>query len=165
MEPGTDHARAGSTGAARHDLICKPWCLFNLTADIGERDDLGQNPAYQAIAQKIAARLKWHGSTGPLPAYIWPDLEVWATKVDEMCNASVKSGYLEPLDANSLDDEALQATHVDDIDFDDDDDDNDDSDGSGDTEPEDGGGSNGLYTSASDAGTSDLKKSLLKNAM
>jgi hypothetical protein len=104
MEPGTDHARAGSTGAARHDLICKPWCLFNLTADIGERDDLGQNPAYQAIAEKIAARLKWHGSTGPLPAYIWPDLEVWATKVDEMCNASVKSGYLEPLDANSLDD-------------------------------------------------------------
>ena len=93
-----------ATGAPRHDLICKPWCLFNLTADIGERDDLGQNPAYQAIAQKIAARLKWHGSTGPLPAYIWPDLEVWATKVDEMCNASVKSGYLEPLDANSLDD-------------------------------------------------------------
>ena len=70
-------------------------------------------------------------------------------------------------DANSLDDEALQATHVDDIDFDDDDDD-DDGDGGGDTEPEDGGGSSRLYASASDAGrdsTSDLKKSLLKNAM
>ena len=48
VEAGTDHARAGNTGASRHDLICKPWCLFNLTADIGERDDLGQNPAYQA---------------------------------------------------------------------------------------------------------------------
>jgi hypothetical protein len=26
-------------------------CLFNLTADIGERDDLGQNPAYQVSIQ------------------------------------------------------------------------------------------------------------------
>ena len=35
VEAGTDHARAGNTGTSRHDLICQPWCLFNLTADIG----------------------------------------------------------------------------------------------------------------------------------
>ena len=36
VEAGTDHARAGNLAArGRHDLICKPWCLFNLTADIG----------------------------------------------------------------------------------------------------------------------------------
>lgn len=68
-------------------------------ASAGERDDLGQNPAYQEIAQTIAARLKYHGATGPLPAYIWPDLGVWSTKVGEMCAASLKSGALEPLDA------------------------------------------------------------------
>ena len=73
VEPGTDHARAGNTGSSVHELTCKPWCLFvramhptfichsrgpsithgcclaccswqNLTADIGERDDLGKNP-------------------------------------------------------------------------------------------------------------------------
>ena len=45
-------------------LDCKPWCLFNLTDDLGERNDLGANPAYQEIAQKIADRLAYHGSTG-----------------------------------------------------------------------------------------------------
>ena len=101
VEEGTDHARAPSgthTGMPRHDLTCKPWCLFNLTSDIGERDDLGQNPAFQGIARKIAARLKYHGSTGPLPAWIWP-VDEWDEKVDEMCEASVATGFLEPLDA------------------------------------------------------------------
>ena len=76
-------------------------CLFNLTADIGERDDLGQNPAYQAIAKAIAARLRFHGASGPLPAYIWPNLTEWHGKVDDMCAASLKSGALEPLDASA----------------------------------------------------------------
>eukprot|EP00756_Hemistasia_phaeocysticola_P045614 Hpha_TRINITY_DN19361_c0_g1::TRINITY_DN19361_c0_g1_i1::g.81248::m.81248/K12375/ARSI_J; arylsulfatase I/J len=98
LEPGTDHARAGSTGKPVHELTCKPWCLFNLTSDIAEQHDLGQDPSYQDIAKKIAARLAYHGSTGPLPAYIWPEAE-WQQKVDEECQAAVKSGYIEPLDA------------------------------------------------------------------
>jgi hypothetical protein len=32
LEAGTNHARAGSTGAPRHDLLCRPYCLFNLTS-------------------------------------------------------------------------------------------------------------------------------------
>ena len=98
VEPGTDHARAKSTGVPRHDLVCRPWCLFNLTSDIGERNDLGQNPAYQEIAQKIAGRLKYHASTGPMPAWIWP-ITTWKQKVNDMCLASTASGFLEPLDA------------------------------------------------------------------
>ena len=58
----------------------------------------GAYQAYQEIAEKIAARLKFHGSTGPPPQYIWPDLEEWTSKVGEMCAASVASGTLEPLD-------------------------------------------------------------------
>lgn len=99
LEAGTNHARATSAPfGPRFELTCKPWCLFNLTADIGERDDLGANPAYQAIAQKLASRLKYHAATGPMPAFIWP-VDEWAVKVNDMCVASVKSGFLEPIDA------------------------------------------------------------------
>jgi len=99
LEAGTDHARADGLKGERHDLVCKPWCLFNLTSDIGERNDLGANPAYQAIAQRIAARLKYHGTTGPMPAYIWPPKSnQWAAKQDEFCRASAATGYVEPLD-------------------------------------------------------------------
>ena len=100
IEEGTDHARADGIHGTRHDLVCKPWCLFNLTSDIGERDDLGTNPAYRAIAEKIAARLRYHGSTGPMPAYIWPPSSAeWKAKQEEFCLASSASGYVEPLDA------------------------------------------------------------------
>ena len=98
---GLLHGRAGRFtapfGGSRR-AQCKPWCLFNLTADIGERDDLGQSPAYQAIAETIAARLKHHGATGPPPAYIWPDLEEFQSNIEKICAASLKSGILEPLD-------------------------------------------------------------------
>eukprot|EP01052_Picozoa_sp_SAG31_P001575 SAG31_NODE_53_length_30139_cov_31.002197_17_plen_106_part_00 len=97
QETRTNHARAGNTGAPRHDLLCQPYCLFNLTSDIGEREDLALNPAYRPLAEKILARLKYHGTTGPKPAFIWPE-DVWSSKVNEMCLASVKSGFLEPLD-------------------------------------------------------------------
>jgi len=98
VEEGTDHARALSTGTPAHELTCNPWCLFNLTADLGEQNDLGQDPAYQAIAKKIAARLAYHGSTGPLPAYIWPNSTEWEEKVNDECRAAVASGYVQPLD-------------------------------------------------------------------
>ena len=98
LETGTDHARADGVQGSRFELTCKPWCLFNLTSDIGERTDLGGNPAYQVLAQKMAARLAYHGSTGPMPAYIWTNRTVLATKLNEMCLASVQSGYVEPLD-------------------------------------------------------------------
>lgn len=99
IEEGTDHARADGLKGTRTDLVCKPWCLFNLTSDIGERNDLGQNPAYQDIAKKIAARLQYHGSTGPMPAYIWP-ADQFKEKANEQCLQSLKSGYVEPIDAD-----------------------------------------------------------------
>ena len=43
--PTCDFRRAGGVEGARHDLTCNPWCLFNLTADIGERNDLGVRAA------------------------------------------------------------------------------------------------------------------------
>ena len=73
------------------------------TSDIGERSDLGGNPAYQAIARKMAARLAYHASTGPMPAYIWPNGTEFKEKHDERCAASVKSGYIEPIDLDPTD--------------------------------------------------------------
>eukprot|EP00935_MAST-01C_sp_MAST-1C-sp1_P000894 g894.t1 len=101
LEPGTDHARANGLSGQRSDLKCKPWCLFNLTSDLGERNDLGSNPAFQSIAEKMATRLQYHGSTGPMPAYIWP-VSQFGQKAEELCRASVESGYVEPLDLDLL---------------------------------------------------------------
>lgn len=100
VEVGTDHARAIGLKGTVTELVCKPWCLFNLTDDIGERNDLGSNPVFQAIAQKIAARLKYHASTGPMPAYIWSNMTEFKEKTAIACAASKISGYTEPIDVN-----------------------------------------------------------------
>jgi hypothetical protein len=106
LEAGTDHARADGLKGTITELICKPWCLFNRTSDIGERTDLGGNPAFQELAQKMADRLKYHGTTGPMPAYIWPlDGALWKEKQNDACLQSVKSGYIEPVDLELFADE------------------------------------------------------------
>ena len=56
-------------------------------------------PRYSAIGERLLARLKAHGLTGPPPAYIWSNLTEWRSKVQEMCAASVLSGSMQPLDA------------------------------------------------------------------
>ena len=53
------------------------------------------------LAQKMAARLKYHGSTGPMPAHIWPDPAEYKEKHAERCAASVESGYVQPIDLSS----------------------------------------------------------------
>ena len=81
----------------------------NLTADIGERDDLAPNPAYKPLAERMLARLKYHGSTGGPPAYIWPGTFTsgtgpnsgaspkYAAALADMCDAAAQSGFIEPL--------------------------------------------------------------------
>lgn len=103
LEAGTDHARStGLTGLDDHleaALSCTPFCLFNLTSDLGEQVDLAGLEAYNSLAEKMLARLKYHASTGPPPAYIWP-VEQMPSKMVELCKNSVTSGFMEPLDAN-----------------------------------------------------------------
>ena len=50
----------------------------------------------KALAAKMAARLAYHASTGPMPAYIWP-ADLFKVKKAERCAASAVSGYIEPL--------------------------------------------------------------------
>lgn len=40
VEPGTDHVRSIETGKPIIQLTCHPYCLFNLTADLVEQNDL-----------------------------------------------------------------------------------------------------------------------------
>lgn len=110
LENGTDHARAPGLEGNIYELLCVPYCLFNLTADIGERDDLAGNPAFRPMAEAMLARLKFHGSTGGPPAYIWPgnltsgvpitDPGVsvqFQKQLAETCAAAAMSGFIEPL--------------------------------------------------------------------
>ena len=46
----------------------------------------------------MAARLQYHGSTGPMPAYIWSNVTQYKEKVAERCADSAQSGYIEPID-------------------------------------------------------------------
>jgi len=98
IENGTDHARALSTGQTVAELQCKPYCLFNLTSDLGEQHDLANEPSYKAHAERLLARLKYHGSTGLAPAYIWQNLTEWQEHVNTLCVRSEASGVMEPLD-------------------------------------------------------------------
>lgn len=46
--------------------------------------------------------MKYHGSTGPMPAFIWPPgSDVWKEKQNDACIQSIKSGYIEPVDLNT----------------------------------------------------------------
>ena len=101
IEPGTDHARAPGIGGATFELTCDPFCLFNLTADLGEQHDLAAVSSLAPLAQRMLARLEFHGSTGPPPSYLWPNLTTWHAKVEHLCARSEASGYAEPLDSTT----------------------------------------------------------------
>ena len=49
----------------------------------------------------MLARLEFHGSTGPPPSYMWPNLNTWHAKVEHLCARSEASGYAEPLDSTT----------------------------------------------------------------
>ena len=46
----------------------------------------------------MLARLQYHGSTGPPPSYLWPNLTQWHGAVERLCDRSEESGFAEPLD-------------------------------------------------------------------
>ena len=48
-----------------------------------------------------ASSFSFHGSTGPPPSYLWPNLTTWHAKVEHLCARSEVSGYAEPLDSTT----------------------------------------------------------------
>ena len=56
----------------------------------------------------MLARLEFHGSTGPPPSYLWPNLNTWHAKRRSSTSARAPrlkteqaSGYAEPLDSTT----------------------------------------------------------------
>jgi len=97
IEPGTDHVRAPDLKSGPPGM-CKPWCLFNLSDDLGEAHDLSRHPAYAGVAERLAARLDAAASTGPLPAFLH-NSTYWNQHVfPALCNASRQRGSVQPLD-------------------------------------------------------------------
>ncbi len=97
IEPGTDHVRGTELGGVVPGK-CNPWCLFNLTADIGEAFDLAHNPAFHGIAVSLAARLDEAGATGPPPAYIWPNQTEFKEIVEAQCTTWADAASVQPVD-------------------------------------------------------------------
>jgi len=96
---GSNHAYAPSRPGFDGSVVCDPYCLFNLTADLGEQHDLQGAAPYQALAARMLARLQEHGETGPMPAYIWRNAAEWQHNVGVICEHAGQWGVLQPVDA------------------------------------------------------------------
>lgn len=99
VEAGTDHVRSPVLpGAVLH--ACRPYCLFNISADPGESDDLARraDPALRALAAQLLARLDAAGATGPPHAYIWANQTEFQRASRASCEASLVTGSVQPVD-------------------------------------------------------------------
>jgi hypothetical protein len=102
IEEGTDHVRAPVLpGPVLHS--CKPYCLYNITADPGESYDLQRNndPALRALAAQMLQRLDEAGATGPPHAYIWANQSEFQKASHISCLASLETGSVQPVDFES----------------------------------------------------------------
>lgn len=96
---GSNHAYAPSHPGFNGSMICDPYCLFNVTEDIGERRDLQGVPGYHGLGESLLSRLAQHGATGPRPAYIWDNRSEWQQAVGVICEQAGDWGVLQPVDA------------------------------------------------------------------
>lgn len=99
VEAGTDHVRSTVLpGPVPH--ACKPYCLYNITADPGESQDLarGNDPALRALAAQLIARLDAAGAEGPPHAYVWQNMTEFQRQSRISCEASVAMGSVQPVD-------------------------------------------------------------------
>eukprot|EP00930_Biecheleria_cincta_P007870 TRINITY_DN109160_c0_g1_i1.p1 TRINITY_DN109160_c0_g1~~TRINITY_DN109160_c0_g1_i1.p1 ORF type:complete len:564 (-),score=77.84 TRINITY_DN109160_c0_g1_i1:161-1852(-) len=108
--PTGHQTRFGDTGGSRRDdntsclagisaddkkdvsVKCHPGCLFNLTADPGEQNNLYNY--FPDIVRTLKAKLSDAGRAAPPPAMYWTDP---TEELNEICKAQAATGYLEPL--------------------------------------------------------------------
>jgi hypothetical protein len=99
IEAGTDHVRSTVLpGPVLH--MCKPYCLYNVSADPSESNDLarGNDPAMHALAAQLIARLDAVGAEGPPHAYVWANMTEFQRQSRISCEASVVTGSVQPVD-------------------------------------------------------------------
>ena len=92
IETGTDHVRAPELTGGVVLGVCSPFCLYNVTADAGELEDLAGQPAFAATAAALAARLDEAAASGPPHAYSFPASIFHQKILPEMCEAAIALG-------------------------------------------------------------------------
>ena len=98
LEPGTDHVRGSELAGGVVPGRCRPHCLYNLSADVGEQVDVARQPGYAALARALAARLDAAGAEGPPHAYIWPPQHYHQVVQKQLCDIANQLGTVEPAD-------------------------------------------------------------------
>jgi len=99
---GSDHVYAGDQGGGDHapNPPCKPYCLFNLTADASESFDLANDTSLVPQVNHMLRRLQYHGNRAPPPAYLWTEAE-FETAAAQICKQALErpGRTLQPIDA------------------------------------------------------------------
>ena len=120
VEHGTDHARAPLLGHIHDDADDEEadgrestqtgtgkWdqqqaekiCLYNLTADPGERENLAKHPAYARKLAELRSILAARAATGPPVEIAYTDVGMVNRSTDNaVCEQEQAAGYLEPVD-------------------------------------------------------------------
>lgn len=91
---GNTSCLAGIIADGKKDtsVKCQPGCLFNLTADPGEQNNLYGH--FPDIVRSLKTKLSYAGRAAPPPAMYWTNP---AEELNEICIAQAATGYLEPL--------------------------------------------------------------------
>lgn len=124
VEPGTDHVR-GTTLKNGNGPACKPFCLFNVSADPGEANDLSGDGKYAAAAGEfffttqtlrqntttltptpnplpktaaMIAKLDAAGASGPPRNWIWQDPADFHKAAAALCPRELQTGSVQPQD-------------------------------------------------------------------
>jgi arylsulfatase A-like enzyme len=96
VEPGTDHVRSTVLGGVVPGR-CAPFCLFNLTSDLGETHNLAHEPAFAGLIAQMSARLDAFGAAAPPPGYIWPLPKDFKNATAQRCASSLLTGTVQPI--------------------------------------------------------------------
>jgi len=97
VEAGTDHVR-GTTLKNGQGPPCHPYCLFNLTADPGEVNDISGDSRFSGAVAAMAAKLDAAGASAPPRNWIWQDPADFHKAAQGLCPRELATGSVQPTD-------------------------------------------------------------------
>jgi hypothetical protein len=105
IEPGTDHVSCQGDNKVTNG-VCEPFCLFNLTADPGEANDLCCGPDAMLVAERLIARLDEEGARGPPNSWTYgTDQKKIKAVLGDICDRAIRQhkncATIEPFDWNN----------------------------------------------------------------
>lgn len=93
-----DQCLAGINTADKDNSVnCTNGCLFNVSEDPSERNDLINDTKYTDLVEQMEHRLRVAGEAALAPSEYFTDPN---PALDAICQSEVRNGYLEPLGVN-----------------------------------------------------------------